>query len=116
MNAPVPTLSVPLDELRPEDVLAEPVTDAHGGVLVAAGASISAAMAERLADRGITQVVIAKPVVQPSLSAAEREAALAAERQRVKARIDYLFRYGLRRNEIHPLMHLVWRYRSESLS
>lgn len=116
MKASVVARSVPLGELRPDDLLAEPVTDAHGAVLVAAGASVSAAMAERLADWGVTEVVIVVPEVQSSLSSAEREAALAAERQRVKVRIDHLFRYVLRRNEIHPLMHLVWRYRSESLS
>jgi hypothetical protein len=115
MNVTTVTRCVALDELCPDDVLAEPVLDANGGVLVAAGASIGVAMAERLGDRGVIQVVIVRPAAQPPLSPAERDAAVAAERQRVKARIDHLFRYGLRRNEIHPLMHLVWRHRSESL-
>jgi len=29
----------------------------------------------------------------------------------LKARLDHLFRLSLQRQEINPLMHLVWRYR-----
>jgi hypothetical protein len=31
----------------------------------------------------------------------------------LKARLDHLFRLSLQRQEINPLMHLVWRYRSD---
>lgn len=43
------------------------------------------------------------------------EAALAAQRKQLKARIEHLFRYSLQRNQINPLMHLMWRYRLEEL-
>jgi hypothetical protein len=31
----------------------------------------------------------------------------------IKTRLDHLFRLTLKRQEINPLMHLVWRYRSD---
>lgn len=49
-------------------------------------------------------------------------AALADEPERLtalhqaKERIEHLFRYSLERQQINPLMHLVWRYRREVLS
>ena len=34
----------------------------------------------------------------------------------LKARLDHLFRLSLSRQEINPLMRLVWRYRSDLTS
>lgn len=108
---------VALDQLAPGHVLAEPITDAHGKVLIAAGSSVSADALARLIVRGIaSSAVVTVATAQAALPPAEQEAALAAKREQAKARIDHLFRSFLRRNEIHPLMRLVWRYRSESLS
>lgn len=41
---------------------------------------------------------------------------LTPELARIKARLDHLFRHSLMRQEINPLMHLVWRYRSDLLA
>jgi hypothetical protein len=101
---------VALADLRPDDVLAEPITDAHGGVLMAAGTHLNASVIERLGNRGVAEAVVVDAAVPASRNA---EHATAADRERVKARIEYLFRRDLRNNAIHPLMHLVWRYRSE---
>ncbi len=49
----------------------------------------------------------------PEPAASDEDMSPEAVQQRVKARIEYLFRYDLQRNKIHPLMHLVLRYRSE---
>jgi hypothetical protein len=49
-------------------------------------------------------------------------ASLADEPERItalrqaKERIEHLFRYSLERQQINPLMHLVWRYRRAVLS
>lgn len=43
------------------------------------------------------------------------EAARAARRQQLKARVERLFRYSLQRNQINPLMHQIWRYRLDQL-
>lgn len=43
------------------------------------------------------------------------EAARAARRKQLKARVEHLFRYSLQRSQINPLMHQIWRYRLDQL-
>jgi hypothetical protein len=38
------------------------------------------------------------------------------QQAQLKARLDHLFRISLSRQEINPLMHMVWRYRLEQLA
>lgn len=47
---------------------------------------------------------------------APQEVPAAPDLSHLKARLDHLFRLSLLRQEINPLLHLVWRYRTDQAS
>ncbi|MDQ1813445.1 hypothetical protein RBA41_09030 [Massilia sp. CCM 9210] len=78
--------TIDIDDASEGMVLAQDLRDAGGGVLLPAGATLSASSLASLRRRGIeqVQVVAAAPPVD--------EAAVRAERERQCARLEHLFR------------------------
>lgn len=84
--------------------LGEDVRDAHGAVLLAAGAELTERLIETLRERGVQQVCVAEVEV---LSAAERE----ARRADVRDRLAYLFRHAGAGEAERQLFDSVLAYR-----
>ncbi|MDQ1921036.1 hypothetical protein [Massilia pseudoviolaceinigra] len=78
--------TIDIDDASEGMVLAQDLRDAGGGVLLPAGATLSASSLASLRRRGIEQVQVvgAAPPVD--------EAAVRAERERQCARLEHLFR------------------------
>jgi hypothetical protein len=75
---------VPIDEATAGMVLADEVCDRHGNVLLAKGAQLSEPLLQALRRRGIESVRIEGEEISHEQ--------LAAERERVAARLAHLFR------------------------
>lgn len=99
--------TVPITQAEPGCVLAEPVLDSHGQVLVAACTTLTTGLIEALGRRGVTALCVECP--HPS-----DEVDLQAGRELAAKRIAHLFRHCTRQGTINPLMHLVIRYREGS--
>ncbi len=104
--------STSLDAIGDIAVLAEPVCDELGQMLLPAGTKLTEAMVTGLRRRGVKAVVLA-PSREPTL---ESEVDLQAQQARVDARMTHLFRYALRTGQINPLLHMVSRYRMGNMS
>ncbi|ATQ78186.1 hypothetical protein CR152_29510 [Massilia violaceinigra] len=81
--------TIDIDDASEGMVLAQDLRDAGGGVLLPAGATLSASSLASLRRRGIEQIQVvgAAPPVD--------EAAVRAERERQCARLEHLFRRSL---------------------
>lgn len=102
MNTP---LMQPLDETLPGAVLAAPVTDGAGAVLLPAGLSLTAAHLESLQRRGIGMLSICPP---------EDPEALARQHEKIRARVMYLFRHTADEAGSRALLHAVLAFRQAS--
>lgn len=98
-------LTLSLDEVIPGTVLAAPVLDPSGAVLLPAGLSLTEAQLDGLRRRGIAAVVVAPP---------EDAEALARRRERIRARVMYLFRHTADEPGSQALLHAVLAFRQEA--
>ena len=98
-------LPLPLSEVIPGTVLAAPVIDPSGAVLLPAGLSLTAAHLDSLQRRGIASVVVVP---------AEDPEALAIRRERIRARVMYLFRHTAHEPGSQALLHAVLAFRQEA--
>ena len=100
-----------LDAVTQAAVLAEPVCDDSGQLLLPAGTTLTDSMVASLRKRGVETVVIAGAEAQP-----EPAMDLQARHARVDGRMKCLFRHALRTGHVNPLLHMVSRYRLEDSS
>lgn len=103
--------TTPLDAVTDAAVLAEPVCDDRGQVLLPAGAKLNGSMVASLRKRGVETVVIAGAQAPP-----EPTMDLLARQAQVEGRMKWLFRHALRTGHVNPLLHMVSRYRLEDAS
>lgn len=95
---------IDVDDAQPDMTLAEPILDARGDVLLPSGATLTEAALAGLQRRGIDHVI----VVDNTIS----DEQLAAERERVKQRLDRLFRKSGTSGNASPLFRYVQAYRT----
>lgn len=98
-------LTLPLGEVVPGCVLAAPVTDTTGAVLMPAGLSLTEARLDSLRRRGIATLVVSLP---------EDPEAQAHKRERIRERVMYLFRHTADEASSQALLHAVLAFRQES--
>jgi len=103
--------TMPLDAVTDAAVLAEPVCDDSGQLLLPAGTTLTESLVASLRRRGVETVVIAGPQAQP-----EPAMDMLARQARVDGRMKSLFRHALRTGHVNPLLHMVSRYRLEDQS
>ena len=114
-SSPRPCL-LPLSEAILGSRLAEPVQDAQGNTLLAAGTELTDSVIRSLQRRDIETVCVLEAPEAEELDEAARASRLEAERARVKRQVEHLFRHSLQPDQINPLLHLMLQYRLESLS
>lgn len=96
---------IELDQACAGMVLAEALCDAHGGVLLAQGASLTDATLAALRRRGVEHCsIVCAPQVDP--------AARARERERQLARLQRLFRHSGSGEAGATLLKLLTDYRN----
>ena len=100
--------TVDLDDAREGMQLARELRDAGGGVLLPAGASLSASSLNSLRRRGIEQIVVVAE------APAEDPAIAAARRARAGKRLDHLFRHSATLGASAALLERLRTYRKES--
>lgn len=100
--------TLPLEQAVVGMRLGADVQDAHGAVLLAAGAELTDSLLTALRRRGIAQICVHE---EERLSDAERE----ARREAVAARLAHLFRRGGESAADHQLFDSVRDYRMETL-
>ncbi|MBL8452247.1 MAG: hypothetical protein JNK97_05830 [Zoogloea sp.] len=98
-------LMQPLEGTLPGAVLAAPVTDGAGTVLLPAGLSLTAAHLESLQRRGIGMLAICAP---------EEPGAVARQHEKIRARVMYLFRHTADEPGSQALLHAVLAFRQAS--
>ena len=92
-----------LDEALPGMTLSDDILDAHGGVLLPRGTTMTEATLLSLRRRGIDELL----VMNEALSAAD----LAAEQERLLQRLDRLFRKCRNQAASELLLQSVTQYR-----
>jgi hypothetical protein len=95
-----------LDATSPGSVLAKPVTDAGGAVLLPAGLALTEAHLDSLRRRGIATLTVVL-AIDP--------AELARRREAVRLRIMHLFRHTADEPGSQALLHAVLAFREEQL-
>jgi hypothetical protein len=100
-------MEVDVDDATEGMVLARPVQDARGGVLLPQGTVLTAQSIASLWRRGIERVVVEDSTVDP--------AQLAAERERIEQRLAHLYRRGAGGPADARLRELLAGYRLEGL-
>jgi hypothetical protein len=96
----------PLDTTLPGSVLAKPVTDAGGAVLLPAGLALTETHLDSLRRRGIATLTVVL-AIDP--------AELARRREAVRLRIMHLFRHTADDPGSQALLHAVLAFREEQL-
>lgn len=94
-----------IDDLPEGGVLADPVHDAQGHVLLAAGTVLTAAAIASLRRREVQSVTLVGAPACPAPDAA-------ALREQTRRRVEVLFRHTLREGLVNPLLHMIPRYRA----
>ncbi|HSV53643.1 MAG TPA: hypothetical protein VLJ57_16120 [Burkholderiaceae bacterium] len=90
-------------------VLAEPVRDANGQLLVPAGTALNPDLVAALRRRGIAAVVVFPPSTAANEEGAKAQAQ--ASNAQAEARVQRLFRYSVKAGQLNPLLHIVRRFR-----
>ncbi|RYH52551.1 MAG: hypothetical protein EON54_14525 [Alcaligenaceae bacterium] len=103
------TLSTTVDLIPDGMLLAQPVLDAHGQLLLPAGAPISRSALNSLQRRGVETIFVNPP---PEKGAAHSKADPAAVQPDTEKRLLHLFRPAMEAGQLNPLFHLILRYRS----
>lgn len=107
------SLVLAIDAVSDGAVLATPVCDDSGQLLLPAGSLLTRNTLEGLRRRGIDKVVV------DSLSTAQEACPVkdASEMQaQIEARMHHIFRYALRAGQINPLLHMVCAYRVKEIA
>ena len=99
---------IDVDDVQPDMTLAEPILDARGEVLLPSGAALTESVLAGLQRRGIDQVIVVDNTIT--------DEQLAAERERVKQRLDRLFRKCCASGEGPTLFRYVQAYRTGEAS
>lgn len=102
---------LPLSEVEPGAELAESALGVDGQVLMTAGSILSEAVLEKLAARGVLELAV-------KVANQRDEAELAAAREALHKRLEYLFRRCDMENDSGParaIFQAVLDYRLESL-
>jgi len=94
---------VDIDNALPGMRLSDAILDAHGGVLLPSGTSLTDATLQSLRQRGITQIL----VLNDDVSNAELE----VERVRVRQRLDKLFSQRTNNEKNRLLLQYMIQYR-----
>lgn len=97
---------LPLDEIQPGAILAEPVADARGTVLLPAGLTLTEAHLNSLRRRDIAALNVAMP---------PDPADLARQREQIRERVMYLFRHSADDPAAQALLQAVLAFRQERL-
>lgn len=97
--------TLPLVQVAPGSILAADILDSHGALLLPAGSALSEGLLVSLAQHGIDQLDIHDD------SPAESEAEAASRRQRLAARIEYLFRAAGDNIAMRELQSQITSYR-----
>lgn len=108
MDDKLKTRTIFMDEVTPDSVLAEAVSDEHGFVLLSAGTVLSASLIESLEQRGV-------PCVTVICTNADDSMDIETRRQQARHAIEALFRHSLKHGQINPLIHLIMHYRMDHL-
>lgn len=98
---------LPLDQVAPGTLLAEPVIDEMGRVLVPSGSELTESMLRSLARREIAELSVVREVEE---DAAERE----AYRLKRVAELDLVFRHAGEGVETRLLYQAILDYRMEN--
>lgn len=96
----------PLDATLPGTVLAAPVTDANGAVLLPAGLALTEAHLDSLRRRGIESLTVVL-----AIDAEE----LARRREKLRLRIMHLFRHTAEDPGSQALLHAILAFREEQM-
>lgn len=100
------TQQQPLDATQPGCVLAAPVVDGNGSVLLPAGLALTEAHLESLRRRGIEHLTVVL-AVDP--------AELARRREKARLRIMHLFRHTAEDPGSQALLHAILAFREEQM-
>lgn len=92
-----------IDDLLPGMVLAAPVLDSNGRVLLPAGVALSAETIRSVYRRGIERLTVFDGEMSPE--------ELEAERQRIRSRLDHLFRRCPANEAARVIRRVVLDYR-----
>lgn len=99
---------VDIDDAQPDMALAEPILDARGEVLLPAGTVLTESVIASLHRRGVDHLIVVGDPVS--------EEELAAERARVRERLERLFRRCGTNSNAAPLFKFVQSYRTGEAS
>ena len=100
---------VDLDQASAGMVLAEPLLDAHGAVLLPEGAVLSDSTLSSLRRRGVERCSVLPPP-EPE----EDPAVAAARREQCLQRLQHMFRHSAQTEATGELLRLLADYRSRS--
>ena len=103
------TLATTVDLIPDGILLAQPVLDAHGQLLLPAGAPITRSALNSLQRRGVETIFVNPPTEAGSDNGRANPAALQADAEK---RLLHLFRPAMKAGQLNPLFHLILRYRS----
>ncbi len=101
-------LATASDVIPDEVILAQSVLDAHGQLLLPAGANITHATLRSLRQRGIETVMVASP---GGASAPVEKLPPQVLQAQVEKRLRHLFRPALQAGQLNPLFHLIAQHR-----
>lgn len=98
-------------DLVPEGLtLAQAVLDAHGQLLLPAGAPLTLGVLRSLQQRDIETVFVQLP--EPAAAAGDKAAEPAENKAAMENRLLHLFRPAMRAGQLNPLFHLILNYRA----
>ncbi|MBC8055769.1 MAG: hypothetical protein H7Y61_04260 [Rhizobiales bacterium] len=101
--------SFSIDALPEGGTLADPVHDANGHVLLAAGTVLTVATIASLRRRDVQSLTLVTAQTCPCPDPA-------ALREQTRLRMEVLFRHTLREGLVNPLLHMLPRYRAGDCS
>lgn len=100
---------LPLASLKPGMILAEPIRDRYGNIMLTKGTGLTAAHLHTLEQRGIASALVAPARIPPS------DDELAAMRQSTEERLRHIFRLSLDHSGNQKLLETILAYRLENL-
>ncbi len=101
-------LVLPIDTVSDGAVLAVPVSDGSGQLLLPAGSLLTRNILDGLRRRGIDKVAVSESRATQEIHLIHDVNEVQAQ---VEARMQHLFRHALRAGQINPLLHMVCAYR-----
>lgn len=101
-------LYLPLNEVQAGAVLAAPVLDAGGAVLLPAGLTLTDSHLDSLRNREIPGLTIALPAAAPAPED------IAREQERIRQRVLHVFRHTADDPGAQALLHAVLAFRLEN--